>query len=427
MSVHPIASRPRSRLSAFTLLEVLVVLVVGAVVLAVLARGLAAYDRSRRGAAWGAQMDEVVSALEGYGTRYRAQLVNGQPISGYANPFAPTIAELIGDSNGALLPPGFSAIPLPGGSYVISVTVTPTGCAPNNCDLQYWVYGTKSARRISSSDTDLELAATAAAAIRANRGGWSEGDAFRGVAGAWTMTNPTETAPGAGDGTAGLLGALASYRSGLLAQYLRVDGSNQMAADLNVGNNSIINAVNTNTQQVTFSTTATAGGTCTTANQITAGADGTPLVCLSGVWRRIGWRYVTAGSACTGTEIAADTSGQALVCRGSTFVALADRLPRVVDIDQVAFSNNGTLPKPSCGTGALAATYTVTLMDPGIDDGVPDGTASRNRMQVQVADAGSAWNFTLVLVDSAGATYSSGSGGAYNFQAIARSQCVYSS
>jgi prepilin-type N-terminal cleavage/methylation domain-containing protein len=416
------------RVRGFTLLEMTVVLIIAAVIVYALSNGLNAYDRSRRAAAWGAQMDEVVSALEAYGTRYRAQLVNGQPIAGYADTSAPTIAELSADANGGLLPPGFSAVPIPGGAYVISVTVTPAGCAPNDCDLQYWVYGNQPARRLTSNAVDFELAARAAAAIRANRGGWSEGDAFRGIAGAWTLANPTETAPGAGDGTVGLLGALASYRSGLLAQYLRVDGSNQMAADLNVGGNDIINAVNTNTQQVTFTSTATAGGACTTANQITAGADGVPLICLSSAWRRIGWRYAAAGDSCTGTEIAVDTSGQPLVCRGGSLVALADRLPRIVQVGQTTISGSGSVTKPSCGSGGTP-NFTAALVDPGIDDAVPSGSASRNRMQVQTTDAGSQWNLTIGLVDSGGTPlYTVDSAlNPYAFQAVVTTQCIYGS
>lgn len=412
------------RTRGFTLLEIIVVLVVGAAIVAVIARGLKVYDRARRGAAWGAQMEDVISALEAYGTRYRGLLVAGQPVAGYADPTAPTIAELQDDENGALLPPGFSETPLPGGSYVISVTVTPAGCAAADCDLVYWVYGDTPARRLASNAADIELAATAAAEIRLNRGGWSERDLFRGNAAAWSLPNPTETAPSAGDGTAGLLGALGSYRQGLLAQYLRVDGSNEMEANLSVGGNDIVNARNTNTQQVTFTATATAGGACATANQVTGGADGAPLVCTGGTWRRIGLRTAAVGGTCTGSEIAQDGNSQPLVCRGSAFVALADRLPRVVDVSQAVVSNGAVVAQPTCGAGGTA-NIALSSQDAGVDfSRIP----APNRLRMTATVSGTNWTITLGLVDQNGNVRTTdGSGNAYNLQAIARTQCVYAS
>lgn len=415
-------SRPQRRSQqGFTLLEMLVVIVIAGVIVGFIAQGISSYDRARRAAQMGAQMDVVVTALEAFGTRYRALLVVGGAVPGYADPTAPTIAELRSDPAGALLPPNFSAAPMFGGAYVTSVAVTPVGCLPNDCDLIYLAYATQPPRNRLNA-IDIDFVARAANEIRANRGGYSDTGFLRGIAAGWEIPNPTESTVGANDGTPGLLGALGSYRSGLLSQYLRVDGSNQMAANLNVGGNDIVNTRQTQTQNLRFMTTAAAGAACPAANQITGGASGEPLICIGGTWRRIGWRYAAAGDACAGAELAADSTGQGLVCRGSVFAPMADRLPRVVDVAQVLVSDGSVVAQPACGAGGTPSIH-LSPSDPGVDfSRVP----SPNRLRMLPTVAGANWVVTLGLVDDTGTVHTTSQTGVpYGLQALARTSCIY--
>lgn len=76
-------SRPQRRSQqGFTLLEMLVVIVIAGVIVGFIAQGISSYDRARRAAQMGAQMDVVVAALEAFGTRYRALLVVGGAVPG---------------------------------------------------------------------------------------------------------------------------------------------------------------------------------------------------------------------------------------------------------------------------------------------------------------------------------------------------------
>jgi len=409
------------KLRGLTLIEMIVVIGIMAIIAATIGKVMSNYDRARRASAFGAQMDKVVTALEEYGIRYRALLVVGGAVPGYANPLQPTVAELRGDANGPLLPPNFSLIPLPGGAYVTNITVLPVGCLPSACDLQYLIYATEPPRN-RLNEIDLEFSALAAAEIRANRGGYSDAGFLRGINAGWEVANPTESTVGANDGTVGLLGALGSYRSGLLSQYLRVDGSNQMAANLNVGGNDIVNTRQTQTQNLRFMTTAAAGAACPAANQITGGASGEPLICIGGTWRRIGWRYAAAGDACAGAELAADSTGQGLVCRGSVFAPMADRLPRVVDVAQVLVSDGSVVAQPACGAGGTPSIH-LSPSDPGVDfSRVP----SPNRLRMLPTVAGANWVVTLGLVDDTGTVHTTSQAGVpYGLQALARTSCIY--
>lgn len=407
---------PNRRQQGFTLIEMIVVLIVMGVIIGVVARGISTYDKTRRAIAYGGQIDMVASALENYGTRYRGLLVNGQPVTGYTNPNAPTIAELRADPVASLLPPNFNATPLVGGNYVTAVTVTPVGCAPNDCDLQYVVYGSQ-ALVGAGGQPDIPFAASAAAAIQGGRGGYTDATTLRGIGDAWNIPNPSGT-------DAGLVGALASYRTGLLAQFLRVDGTNQMAADLQMANNNIRNAGIVQAGRVTLTGLAVAGDACAVPNQLAGSASGDPMVCIGSVWRRLGWRYASAGGGCTGTEIASDGAGQALVCRSGTFVALADRLPRVVDVAQTVVGNGAAVAQPTCSTGGTPS-IAILPLDPGVDF---TRTPAPNRVRASVVASGSNWVVSLGLVDQNGTVWTSDAGGAlYGLQAIARTTCVYSS
>lgn len=156
-----------------------------------------------------------------------------------------------------------------------------------------------------------------------------------------------------------------------------------------------------------------------------ADARGTILLCQAGVWRRPGLESATAGSTCpTPGALGQDGAGAALICRGTTWASLNDRVTRSVLVDRWLVMDGNSVPRPSCASGATPSIL-VTPADTGSDYA---GTPPRNRFTATVAVSGSNWIVQLQLADATGTRYSSSfTGTPYNFQAIAQTYCDFPS
>ena len=117
----------------FTLLEVGIAITISMMAAAALLWGQAMNLRVSKANAQGTQLVTLNNAVATYMTTYYSQLVNNQAIAGFANIYAPTVAEL--KTAQIVLPPNFNSTNLFGGGYAIAISKTPAGCTPPNCDI----------------------------------------------------------------------------------------------------------------------------------------------------------------------------------------------------------------------------------------------------------------------------------------------------
>lgn len=197
----------------FTLLELTVVLACVAILSAAFGLGIDYTRLEATSATWAAKSQKVYDSHEAYVTKYYTSLVNGTPIPGVAVPLSPTFAEL---SALNLMPANFSNSSNVGVAYVIDMAVTPTGCAPINCDVT-WSMRTAAPPTLSK-DGQVDMHMVAAAAAKIERGaGWSSfaSPAVITGLGGWSAPNPAGS-------VAGIILARGSYTSSQYADFIRI-------------------------------------------------------------------------------------------------------------------------------------------------------------------------------------------------------------
>ena len=204
--------------------------------------------------AQGTQLTTLSNAVATYMTTYYSQLVNNQAIAGFANIYAPTVAEL--KTAQIVLPPNFSATNLYGGGYAVTISKTPGGCVSPNCDISSITNLTNAITNPLTGRVDGAALGNAMSVIGAD-GGFSTNavpGSITGQGGAWTATNPAGS-------VAGILAMRAGYGSSGWAQFLRRDGQLPMTGPLNMGSQNVNNANTVNSTTLANSGNATVGGT----------------------------------------------------------------------------------------------------------------------------------------------------------------------
>lgn len=208
------------------------------------------------------QLKVLNNAMASYETTYYTNLVNHLSVTGVANPYSPTVAELI---SLGLLQPNFSPVNLYQGGYQAQISLLPSGCTGSSCNVFGLTYITSPIVDSRGQEDDAALGE----AIQ-HGGGDTAGS---------TMTNPTQfvaanaiwSAANPLGSKSGILAMRSGYGTAGFDQFLRRDGTLPMTGNLNMGAQSIGNTTNITAtgamQSGTMSTgTASVSGSTTTGS-----------------------------------------------------------------------------------------------------------------------------------------------------------------
>lgn len=298
------------------------------------------YDLARSQAQ---QLLVLNAAVNDYISRFRANLVNSQPIPGFANPQAPTVGEL---ESAGLLQSTFSANNYYLGGYRVALSLQPAACSPSTCQVFGLSYLTSAVADVHNNVDQAALGE--AMQTLGGDGAFSTVAAptmLAGPLGSWSATNPL-----------GAVAGILAVRSGYSAQngslYLRIDGSNAMAGSLNLGNQDVVNGKVLNAQTVSAQTVtaqdANVAGTITTGTLVASTAtingaatvkgnstvNGTAIVkgrLTTQEYLQLG-QAATAGTACGPNGLLTqDANGAVLSCLGGQWTQAAGA-PRMTQV-----------------------------------------------------------------------------------------------
>lgn len=256
-------TRP-NRANGFTLVELAIAIAISALIIS----GGLAFQldtvRKQQASAQGDQIKTLNGYVATYETNYYGNLVNGTPIAGVSNEYAPTVAEL---KTIGVIPASFNATNLYGGGFTISVSKTPTSCVAPNCDITGTVALNNVIKNPVSGTPDYPLLGTAASEAGGDAG-FSDSGApanITGPNGTFTLANPNGA-------IAGILGMRSGYGSSGFSQFLRRDGSLPMLGNLDMGNNNVTNAATVTATGLTVNGNASITGSTTTGTLTSTGA-----------------------------------------------------------------------------------------------------------------------------------------------------------
>jgi len=346
-------------------------------------------------AATGAYVLAGAAGLETYVMANTTALMNAQTVTGVANAFQPTLAELqaLTVNNSPMLPTTFP-------------TLSPTRQA-----LQFNIQ-----RIVNAGATELRATAclsapliwrgafrddlvTVAMQSMSGRGGRSmlvdNGATIRGpLITAGILPNPVAN-------TVNLLSD-AFYSS-----FARQQDGRALSFTGVVNASGVVNATGT-----LAITNVTAGAACGTTGAIAwtqSGASFLPARCSGGIWVATGGGLPvsTAGTTCvTAGTLAVTTAGATLICQGTTYVDFVSRMGGLVAMESLIVSNGSTVAKPTCAvSGANSAIYLFPLTD-----------VQTNQIVYRSA-TNNASSWTISIVDANGATIQG--------DALAMTYCVY--
>lgn len=249
----------------FTLVEVMVAVLISIMLATFKLYPMMAEARSTKATAQAIQLQTLGNSIATYSTKYYGPLVNGTAITGVANPYAPTIAEL---QSLGLLTSNFSTTNMYSGGYGVQISKLPSGCVAPNCDIQNLVYLTNAITNSLNGRVDEASIGQAAQAVGAD-GGYSDSatpGTITGPSGAWSVANPVTAA---GQPVAGILAMRSGYNSSTLAQFMRRDGQLPATGAQDMGGQNVNNVATLNSTTINNSGNASVGGTLGVTGQTT--------------------------------------------------------------------------------------------------------------------------------------------------------------
>lgn len=203
----------RKRQLGMTIPELLIAVITAGILAAAAGKGIEYATRSNSASNLATQGVTVYDSLQSYVATNIDALISSTPVTGVANPMAPTQAEMQ-----ALGYRTFSTTSTAGSgiTWNYSLTLTPTGCAPKNCNILVYV-GLSGAPRLKDNTVDLPLVAQAANETGRPAGFSTSGSptVITGLGGAWTLPNPVGS-------QAGILCIYGSYGAGQFGNYVRM-------------------------------------------------------------------------------------------------------------------------------------------------------------------------------------------------------------
>lgn len=393
-------------------------------------------------------------------------------VAGFPAPLAPTLQQLQATpANNPYIPSGYNLANQLGMEYTVVLSLLPAGCTPNvNCtDVTGLVVSVNPLLDPASNATpplaDGQRLGSIAhkIGIDAASSKVGSGVVLSGPAGDWTLANPRGNVPGILVMRVGYGSVAATGLDHLLPR----DGSRPMAGPLRMGGNPIADAstiaatshisttdgnITTNTGSITTSsgsittssgsiTTAsgnitatngkvsgnyfapgvqTPGGSCADARAIGTAANGAILVCRGNIWRTNVGPFAEKGEACSrpGQLATTWTTDEAVMCRGSTYVSLANQIGKYVEISRQSVVDGSVVPHPPCDTGGIP-TFRFGMVQTAVDV----SSAPPKQVTNLTATAGSNnWTVSYKLRDDMG---NQTSANVYNLQALMYLECKY--
>ncbi|MFC5511101.1 hypothetical protein ACFPOU_08170 [Massilia jejuensis] len=391
-------------------------------------------------------------------------------ITGFSAPFAPTMRELqASPADNPYIPSGYNLANQLGMTYTVNLSLLPAGCTPNvNCTD---VTGTVvSVAPLLDPTTNPAMADGKRVGNIANKIGIDAasskvgaGTLLTGPAGDWALTNPRGNVPG----ILAMRVGYGSVASNGLDHLLPRDGSRPMAGTLRLGGNPIADAstiaatshisttggnITTNTGSITTTsgsittssgsiTTAsgnitatngkvsgtyfapgvqTPGASCTDLRAIGTAANGAVLVCRGNAWRANVGPFAEKGDACTrpGQLATTWTTDEAVMCRGTTYVSLANQIGKYVEISRQSVVDGSVVPHATCDVGGTP-TFRFGMVQTAVD--VSSAPPKQVTNLTAIANANS-WTVSYKLRDDMG---NQTSANVYNLQALMYLECKY--
>lgn len=397
-------------------------------------------------------------------------------IPGFTTPRAPTLLELQANPVGnSYIPAGYNLANQLGMRYTVALSLLPAGCTPGvNCtDVTGLVTSTQALVDPGTNQPDGRRVGGLAnkIGIDAASSKVGAGLVLTGPAGTWDQPNPRGNVEGILAIRVGF-GAL-NYNS--LDALLPRDGSRPMTGPLRMGGNPLVDAltisatstisttggnittetgsitsntgslttnsgsITTNSGSITTSAgniTATegkvtakyfvpavqaAGGGCADNNAIATAADGTILVCRAGVWRVHAGPIADKGTPCSqpGTLATTSTTGEAVICRGSTYIALANAIGKYVEVSRQGVMDGNVVAFPTCDSGGIP-TFRFGMVQTAVD--VSSAPPKQVTSLTAAIGPGNAWTVSYKLLDDSG---NQTSANVYNLQALMYLECKY--
>jgi hypothetical protein len=225
-----------SKQRGYTATAMIIMLSVGGILTAGVARNTIKTSAENSGTAVGSMLAQVNKATGTYTVNNYAALVIG------SGNLAPTVGDL---QNAGLLNANVGTPPM-GGTYAIQISREPAGCVAPNCNLTSRVWLTLPIRNADTGGIDIRKLGAATDAIGGD-GGWSDAISPGTVhgAGGWNRPNPAGS-------QAGILMAINGYGSSAFSQYVDRAGKQGMLADFQMGGNNIAGANGINANTVTL-------------------------------------------------------------------------------------------------------------------------------------------------------------------------------
>lgn len=317
-----------------------IALAVMAIILVSLAQQRVRAANELAGRSIGASLNELGRAVELYRTTHLATLTGAQPVTvdGFADPYAPTTAEL--QTAGFLAP----AVNMPAADYSIALARSPVGCvAPANDPCSVWSRTAPVAPILNPDGTvpadRLNALVARITSANASFSGPPNPGTISGGGGSWVIANPD---PAARPGIVVLVNGL----GGAGEPWLRVgDTRNPDFRGPSV----------TGTQ---FDTAhKTPGEACTPQGAFASAANGIVL-CNDGVWTIYSGQIVVGGTACvTQGAMGVTAAGASLMCINSQW---RDHLTLGYQGSNY-YVHGAIVDRPACGIGLTPVATVATV------------------------------------------------------------------
>lgn len=388
----------------------------------------------------------------------------GATVTGFANPMAPAIPELLARG---YLESGFPLqSPL---GLTFQSTLGRYGNCPGGADCRVSGFAQSTAPyRDGEGSLRIDTLTSAVAFIGLDAGmSLPESPGLLTSVGGATVANPAGP-------VAGMLAIRIGHGSGLLprmTQFYKLDGSRPLAGAMDANSNEINNVGNltvqnrVTAQDITVSGAinltgagAQPGAGCGSEPLVRKAATGNSLViCNSGMWQLVGnvVADIADGQSCsTSGQFGTNTTGAGFICNGSywasvntsansgdncapagrtataignreqlicsngQFVRLANMLSRQVELSRLLVTDGTVVAKPGCesgGTGAYSFHLTQTVVDVSV-------APPRQAMYIAATDNGTSWGIQIKVKDNTGAEVSANN---YSISAVMKLECAY--
>lgn len=338
--------RPRFAARGFLLVIMAFTLAVLALIGVGATRSRILVEKDRAGAAQGNTLNIVADAVNKYRTTHARELTAATPvIPGFANPMAPTIAELqgVGYLSSVVSPTLGTA-----GAYRITINRLPAGCVgpSNNCTT--WSLITLANPIVDPERETPDIAYLSAMLSRvATPAGYSappDPTVIVGAGNGWQIPNPD---PQRRQGIVAVVGGLGANTT----PYLTVEDPRDPVF---LGPQVTANAFGTLPK--------TLGSPCTRQGDFASGS-GAIMFCNAGQWIAYNGPLASAGAACTTEGLVAYTAdGVPLSCTNGVYRDAATAGVRSAGY----YGSGAVVAQPRCGAGltpsAVVATVAATVV-----------------------------------------------------------------